>query len=70
MLDIAFIIGEAWAWLQANSSLVIGCLSGLGLLWVLRAFGLVGPVRYVNESDTPPRSGGASYDDCGDDGGD
>jgi len=55
---------------MANHLFLLGCLSGLGLLWVMWAFGLVGPFRYVNDSDTPPRSGGHSSDDCGDGGGD
>jgi len=37
---------------------------------VALTFGLVGPFCSVNDSDTPPGSGGHSSDDCGDDGGD
>lgn len=70
MPDFAVIISEGGAWIQANHRILLGCLSGLGLLWVLRAFGLVGPFRFESDSDTPPRSGGQSSGDCGDGGGD
>jgi len=70
MPDFAVIISEGGAWIQANHRFLLGCLSGLGLLWVMWIFGLVGPFCSVNDSDTPPGSGGHSSDDCGDDGGD
>ena len=70
MSDLVAIIRDGAIWAYANHAVLLSVFGFLGLLAVLRAFGLVGPFRYVNDSDTPPRSGGHSPDDCGDGGGD
>jgi len=39
MSDFAVIISEGGAWIRANHRFLLGCLSGLGLLWVMWIFG-------------------------------
>ncbi|MGY6567560.1 MAG: hypothetical protein ACXIVE_01070 [Salinarimonas sp.] len=71
MSDLVAIIRDGAIWAYANHAVLLSVFGFFGLLFVLRAFGLVGPIRYENDGDTTSRLGGGNVaGDCGDNGGD
>lgn len=71
MSDLVAIIRDGAIWAYANHAVLLSVFGFLGLLAVLRAFGLVGPIHYENAGDGSSRLGGGySTGEGGDDGGD